>query len=119
MLLSATLPPEIQRLTKRYLEDPVHINCSSSKVSVDTIEQRYFTVKQPQKFELLVELLKREVPRQAIIFCRTKRGTDRLHLALEKVLKKHSGLDTAKLACIHGDMNQSIIRSNIKNALLM
>lgn len=106
MLLSATLPPEIQRLTKRYLEDPVHINCSSSKVSVDTIEQRYFTVKQPQKFELLVELLKREVPRQAIIFCRTKRGTDRLHLALEKVLKKHSGLDTAKLACIHGDMNQ-------------
>ena len=106
MLLSATLAPEIQKLTKRYLVDPVHINCSSSQVSVDTIEQRYFTVKQPQKFELLVELLKREVPRQAIIFCRTKRGTDRLHLALQKELKKAPALSEAKIACIHGDMNQ-------------
>ncbi|MCR9297241.1 MAG: DEAD/DEAH box helicase, partial [bacterium] len=106
MLLSATLPPEIQRLTARYLEDPVHINCSSKNVSVDTIEQRYFTVAQQDKFDTLVRLLKREQPPQAIIFCRTKRGTDRLHLALSKELKKDERLSQTKLACIHGDMNQ-------------
>ena len=106
MLLSATLPDEIQKLTDRYLRDPVHINCSSKQVSVATIEQRYFTVQPQDKFKTLTKLLVREQPRQAIIFCRTKRGTDRLHLSLEKELKAHEGLNRTKLACIHGDMNQ-------------
>jgi len=47
-------------------------------MSVDTIEQFYFTVEQEQKFELLVELLKRDKPEQAIVFCRTKRGTEKI-----------------------------------------
>jgi ATP-dependent RNA helicase DeaD len=106
MLLSATLAPEIQLLTKKYLEDPVHINCSNKQVSVETIEQRYFSIAQSEKFRTLVSLLEREQPRQAIIFCRTKRGTDRLHLALQKELKSVDGLSGCKLACIHGDMNQ-------------
>ena len=106
MLLSATLPPAIQRLTERYLVDPVHINCSSNNVTVDTIEQRYFSVRQQDKFSTLVRLLRREAPPQAIIFCRTKRGTDRLYLALQKELKATPELAGAKVACIHGDMNQ-------------
>ncbi len=106
MLLSATLPPEIQRLTKRYLEDPVHINCSSTQVAVETIEQRYFSVKQPDKFPTLIKLLKREQPRQAIIFCRTKRGTDRLKMSLDRELRQIPQLAKLRLACIHGDMNQ-------------
>ncbi len=106
MLLSATLAPEIQRLTKRYQVDPVHINCSSRQVSVETIEQRYFSVKKEEKFTTLVGLLTREQPRQAIIFCRTKRGTDRLHRALQTELAKIDSLAKTKLACIHGDMNQ-------------
>ena len=76
MLLSATMPPEIRRLTERYLQDPVHINCSSANVSVETIEQRYFSLRKDEKFDTLVKLLLREEPKQAIIFCRTKRGTD-------------------------------------------
>lgn len=106
MLLSATLPPEIQKLTERYLDDPVHINCSSNQVSVETIEQRYISVEQRDKFDTLVALLKRECPRQAIIFCRTKRGTDRLHRNLQAALKDVDGFSNKKLACIHGDMNQ-------------
>lgn len=106
MLLSATLPPAIQRLTERYLQNPVHINCSSNQVSVDTIEQRYLTVRQEDKLDVLVKLLRREIPKQAIIFCRTKRGTDRLCLALQKDLQSSSELRGCKLDCIHGDMNQ-------------
>ncbi|MEZ6134677.1 MAG: DEAD/DEAH box helicase [Pirellulaceae bacterium] len=106
MLLSATLPPEMQRLTERYLVDPVHINCSTSQVSVDTIEQRYFSLSQHEKFSTLLGLLEREQPTQAIIFCRTKRGTDRLTQDLSKALKRIDSLADTKIDCIHGDMNQ-------------
>ena len=52
--------------------------------AVDTIEQFYFTVDQERKFDLLVQLLKREQPEQAIVFCRTKRGTDKIHRRLSQ-----------------------------------
>ncbi|MCA9262951.1 MAG: DEAD/DEAH box helicase [Planctomycetales bacterium] len=106
MLLSATLAPEVERLSRRYMQDPVHINCSSTQISVATIEQRYFTVRQEEKQSTLIRLLQREQPQQAIIFCRTKRGTDRLHRALQNELSRIDSLKSAKLACIHDDMNQ-------------
>ncbi len=106
MLLSATMPPGIQRLNERYLQDPVRVNCSTGNVSVETIEQRYFSLRLDEKFETLVKLLLREQPRQAIIFCRTKRGTDRLCLALQKEFRHHASMANIRLDCIHGDMNQ-------------
>jgi ATP-dependent RNA helicase DeaD len=106
MLLSATLPTEIQRLTERYLTEPVRINCSKTQVSVDAIEQRYISVKQIDKYSTLVKLLKRESPRQAIIFCRTKRGTDRLQRVLQEDLRSIKQFRGKKIECIHGDMNQ-------------
>jgi ATP-dependent RNA helicase DeaD len=98
MLLSATVPPPVERLAQRYMRDPESMNFSSHEVAVETIEQFYFTVDPQRKFDLLVQLLKREDPRQAIIFCRTKRGTERIYLHLKK---KFDGVD-----CIHGDLPQ-------------
>ena len=106
MLLSATMPTEIQRLSERYLQDPVRINCSLSQVSVQTIEQRYISVAQENKYQTLIRLLEREVPRQAIVFCRTKRGTDRLHRNLKEEFARLPALRDLHLDCIHGDMNQ-------------
>jgi ATP-dependent RNA helicase DeaD len=106
MLLSATLPPAIQRLTERYLTEPVHVNCSQSQVSVDTIEQRYFSVNQDDKLDLLISLMHREKPTQAIVFCRTKRGTDRLQRRLSEALSSSPDFQGKKIDCIHGDMNQ-------------
>lgn len=106
MLLSATLPPAIQRLTERYLTQPVHVNCSQSQVSVDTIEQRYFSVNQDDKLDLLISLMHREKPAQAIVFCRTKRGTDRLQRRLSEALSSSPDFQGKKIDCIHGDMNQ-------------
>src|SRR5690606_19549 len=98
LLLSATVPPPIQRLAQRYMNNPISLNLSEKGLAVDTIEQRYFTVDERQKFDLLVQLLKRENPKQAIVFCRTKRGTDRVYRKLQKQL--------ASVDCIHGDMDQ-------------
>ncbi len=116
MLLSATMPPAIEKLSERYLQDPVRINCSQSQVSGETIEQRYFTVRQDDKFDLLIGLLKREQPRQVIIFCRTKRGTDRLHRAIQMESRHIPELKGMRMACIHGDMNQRD-RDHVFNSL--
>lgn len=99
MLLSATLPPPILRLAERYMFEAEQLNFSTSDLTVDTIEQFYFTVEHERKFELLVRLLEREQPQQAIVFCRTKRGTEQIFRKLAKQLKS--------AGCIHGDMQQN------------
>ena len=99
MLLSATVPPPIARLAARYMRDPQTLDFSPQSLSVETIDQYYFTVDREKKFELLVRLLAHEKPRQAIIFCRTKRGTDHVHRRLSRLTKRAD--------CIHGDMPQS------------
>jgi ATP-dependent RNA helicase DeaD len=99
LLLSATVPPPIAKLAERYMRDPQTINFSPKDVAVETIEQFYFTVDPQRKFDLLVRLLTREEPRQAIIFCRTKRGTEKIFQRLSKKARD--------VACMHGDMNQS------------
>jgi len=78
LLLSATVPPPIAKLAERYMRDPQTINFSPKDIAVETIEQFYFTVDPQRKFDLLLRLLTREDPRQAIIFCRTKRGTEKI-----------------------------------------
>jgi ATP-dependent RNA helicase DeaD len=98
LLLSATVPPPVERLARSYMNDPESLNFSPTDVSVETIEQFYCTVDPERKFELLEKLLKREDPRQAIIFCRTKRGTDKVHLRLSKRMQ---GVEA-----IHGDLTQ-------------
>lgn len=99
LLLSATVPPPIAKLAERYMRDPQTVNFSPKDISVETIEQFYFTVDPQRKFDLLFRLLTREEPRQAIIFCRTKRGTEKIY---QRLCKKLDGVE-----CMHGDMNQS------------
>ena len=98
LLLSATIPATIERLARRYMREPKKLNFSPKEIAVDTIDQYYFTVDSERKFDLLLQLIQREDPQQAIVFCRTKRGTERIYRRLEKRIKS--------VACIHGDMEQ-------------
>jgi ATP-dependent RNA helicase DeaD len=98
LLLSATVAPPVERLARTYMRDPEVMDFSPKTKSVDTIEQFYFTVDQERKFDLLVNLLKRDQPEQAIVFCRTKRGTERIF----RRLSKH--FPAADM--MHGDMVQ-------------
>ena len=99
LLLSATLPPTVRRLAESYMEKPSVIDCCKDEMAVETIEQRYFTVAHDRKSTLLDHLLKRENPEQAIVFCRTKRGTDRLY--------RHFSHTHDNCGSMHGDMQQS------------
>lgn len=100
LLLSATVPPPVERLARRYMHEPEVLNFSPKEISVETIDQYYFTVNKEDKFELLHKLLKREDPRQVIVFCRTKRGTDKVFTNLKKKFER--------VECIHGDLAQRV-----------
>ena len=100
LLLSATVPPPVERLARSYMIDPESLNFSPTDISVETIEQFYCTVDADKKFELLEHLVKREQPHQAIVFCRTKRGTDKVERRLSKRFDN--------VACIHGDLAQNV-----------
>jgi ATP-dependent RNA helicase DeaD len=97
-LFSATMPPPIRGLADRYLYDPVHVKVKSDTLTVDSVEQFQLDVKGPDKPEKLVEVLEAEKPDQAIVFARTKVGTDRLYRRL-----RDKGMNVKAL---HGDMSQ-------------
>jgi ATP-dependent RNA helicase DeaD len=97
-LFSATIPAPIARLAERYMYDPVTIKVTPKQLTVDAIEQAYVEVPARSKTERLVEVLKKEEPEQAIIFCRTKIGAARLDEELRR-----RGL---RVKALHGDMTQ-------------
>lgn len=99
LLLSATISPEVRKLARKYMYEPVELNLSRDEPTVESIDQYYVTVSQDRKLELLIHLLRRDQPSQCIIFTRTKRGADKL---ADKLNGKVRGVAT-----IHGDMPQS------------
>ncbi|MBN1345431.1 MAG: DEAD/DEAH box helicase [Phycisphaerae bacterium] len=79
MFLSATLPDDIMGLADQYLSDPIRISAvDDNDPSVETLDQRYFSVAHDRKLSLLVKVLEREQPELALIFTRTKHGAERL-----------------------------------------
>jgi ATP-dependent RNA helicase DeaD len=99
LLLSATLPPPVERLAKRYMYEPQMIDLSKDEVSSHGIKQYYVTVDQDRKLQTLVRLLAQERPEQALVFTRTKRGADLLHAKFKKRL--------SSVATLHGDLPQT------------
>ncbi len=101
LLLSATMPREVRELAQTYLVDPVDVRLirDNEDATIPAIRQLYLMVAAERKFELLVKLLRREQPPRAIVFCRTKRGADRVGLML-----RSEGLlaDT-----MHGNLSQA------------
>jgi ATP-dependent RNA helicase DeaD len=98
LLLSATLPPPVLRLGQRYMIEPVNINLSPERITVENIRQSYISVSEEKKFELLLRVIEREKPRQCIIFCERKRWADDLY---RKLRHEHK-----RVATMHGDLEQ-------------
>src|SRR5207249_6175674 len=107
LLLSATLPPPVLRLAQRYMMDPVNINLSPTKVTVENIRQLFLTVDEDNKFEALQKVIEREKPRQCIIFCERKRWADEVYDLLRHEHKK--------AAVMHGDLPQPVRDRIMKN----
>jgi ATP-dependent RNA helicase DeaD len=102
------VPPPVAKLATRYMRDPEILDFSVNELAVETIEQAYFTVDPTRKFDLLEKLLEREDPRQVIVFCRTKRGTDKIFERLSRRRSRAASQSghADEVACIHGDLPQ-------------
>lgn len=98
VLFSATMPPEILMVTKKYQKNPKIIEINKKHLAVADIKQVYYNVPANQKMVALNMLLKYIAPKLVIIFCNTKKGVDELNL----YLYKHKFNSKA----LHGDMNQ-------------
>lgn len=99
LLFSATMPQEIMRLSRKYMNNPETVAISRKEVTAPTIEQVYYKVFERSKLESLCRILDSEEIELGIVFCRTKRGVDELTEALQERGYLASGL--------HGDLSQA------------
>jgi ATP-dependent RNA helicase DeaD len=97
-LFSATVPLEIRRLAEQFMHDPVEIKVRAATLTIDTVDHYYVEVRDGEKPDALVKVLKDEQPEQAIVFARTKIGVDRLARRL--------GDAGVRVRALHGDMTQ-------------
>jgi ATP-dependent RNA helicase DeaD len=97
LLFSATITKEVVLLSKRYMQKPLQVSVDSF-VDPKKLVQTYYDVPDEQKFSLLLHLLKNENSDLVMVFCNTKRNTD-------KVTKNliFSGIDAL---AIHGGLTQ-------------
>lgn len=97
LLFSATLPPQIVKLSEKYLRNPVRVEVGETNKVADRIDNKSVNVTNEEKYTLLVKELK-ERTGTVIIFVKAKYGTEKLAAKLKK-----SGF-TAD--AIHGDLEQ-------------
>jgi superfamily II DNA/RNA helicase len=101
LFFTATMPPEIRRITETFLHNPVKVEVSRPATAAVTVTQSQIPAgREPhEKRELLRRLLRGAKDlKNAIIFCNRKRDVAVLH----KSLQKHG----FSVAALHGDMDQ-------------
>jgi ATP-dependent RNA helicase DeaD len=95
---SATFPPRIVHLVKKYGREPQRVSIESKARTLETTNQAYYEVAPGKKLDALARVLDMETPGPTIVFCRTRQETNDLAEALR--LRGHGA------ESLHGDMNQ-------------
>lgn len=98
MLFSATMPEDIDNLSKKYMKDPVTIEIKAKTLTVDRIQQDVYKIEDTGKLNLLKDITIIENPDSCVIFCNTQERVDTVCKELNKL----------KYPCdkIHGGMEQ-------------
>jgi ATP-dependent RNA helicase DeaD len=97
-LFSATMPDQIKRITKRYMNNPTEVKIKAKTSTVSNIEQKCWIVRGVNKLDALTRMLETEEFDGVIIFARTKTATVELAERLEA--------RGYRSAALNGDMNQ-------------
>ena len=98
MLFSATIPSQIQRLSNRYLKNPVKVS-ANKLVDPNKLKQVYYNVERNAKFSLLLHLLKSEKSELAMVFCNTRKSAD--------VIAKNLRFNKIRAVGLHGGFSQN------------
>jgi len=100
LLFSATMPPPIQKLSAKFLNEPKRVEVARPATANINIEQRLIEVRADKKRDVLRDLLRHEEFKNAIVFCNRKTTVRELASSL-----KRSGFAVGQ---IQGDMDQSV-----------
>jgi len=98
-LFSATMPKEIKKIVKNYMEDPLEVRINSDEKVNANISHQYVLVRAADKAEALMRFIDMNPKMKSVVFCRTRMDTQNLAEILMK-----SGY---KADAIHGDLGQS------------
>ncbi len=97
-LFSATIPPEIEGLIRWAMHNPVTVEIGRRRSPAETVKHVLYPVAESQKQQLLLSMLEEVHWESVIVFCRTRRGADRVHRLLKQ---RHH-----KAVVIHSDRSQ-------------
>ena len=98
LFFSATMPPNIVKLSNDILRSPVRIEVARQSSAAETVEQTIFSIRQNDKRDLLVAILKEDDVDSALVFTRTKYGADKV--------AKHLSNSGIQAEAIHGNKSQ-------------
>jgi len=98
MLFSATMPPEVEALSRKYLRKPHVIQVGRRSMAAIGVTHAVYPVPRIRKTQLLTELLKNKEMDSVLIFTRTKHGADRVVRDL-----RQAGIQATAM---HGDKTQ-------------
>lgn len=107
LFFSATMPPEIAKLSNSILYQPAKILVSPDELTVDIINQFVYFIDKGNKNSLLINLLQNKEIITALVFTRTKYGADKV----VKVLAKNN----IKAEAIHGNKAQNARQKALAN----
>ena len=106
MFFSATLPPEIMDLVDSLLHDPVKVAAAPVSSPVEIIRQEVCLVDRKNKTALLLDILRQEDVRNALVFTRTKHGADKVARDLTR--------RGVAAAAIHGNKSQTARQESLR-----
>lgn len=78
LLFSATMPPEVEALARKYLRRPIVVQVGRRSQAAHTVKHAVYPVPATRKSALLVDLLQKEDMDSVLVFTRTKHGADKL-----------------------------------------
>lgn len=98
-LFSATMPREVARIAKEFMHHPEEVTMGTRNKAVDTVRHEYYLVSGRHRYDALRRLVDANPGIFSVIFCRTKRDTQRV---AEKLID-----DGYSAGALHGDLSQN------------
>ena len=109
-LFSATMPKEVSNIAKRFMQNPVEITVGNKNESTNQVSHEYYLVNSRDRYQALKRLSDANPDIFSVIFCRTKRDTQKV---AENLIE-----DGYSAGALHGDLSQNqrdIVMKSFRN----
>ncbi|MFI8379874.1 DEAD/DEAH box helicase [Leeuwenhoekiella sp. NPDC079379] len=98
-LFSATMPKEVARIAKQFMNDPIEITVGTKNMGAENVSHEYYMVNARDRYQALKRLADANPEIFSVVFCRTKRDTQKV---AEQLIE-----DGYNASALHGDLSQN------------